>query len=82
MRSFMRSGAHRRAMPYLARWCDEAAVAHWIQDIATPPAWQEAHRRLQQRGRRSRVDHPSAGQRRFLIPPPRRGKEPRLGRPG
>ena len=62
MRAFMLAGAHRRIMPQLLQWCDEAAVAHWIQDIATPPAWQEAHRRLQQQGRRSRVDHPSAGQ--------------------
>jgi hypothetical protein len=23
VRSFMRSGAHRRVMPHLAKWCDE-----------------------------------------------------------
>jgi hypothetical protein len=70
-RAFMRSGAHRRVMPRLAIWCDEAALVHWVQDGPEPPSWREAHRRLQQQGRRSRVDHPSEAQRRFTIPPPR-----------
>jgi heme-degrading monooxygenase HmoA len=71
MRSFMRSGVHRRIMARLAEWCDEAAVAHWVQDGEEPPSWAEAHRRLQQEGRRSRVSHPSEAQRRFEIPEPR-----------
>jgi hypothetical protein len=71
MRSFMRSGAHRGIMPRLAEWCDEAALAHWVQDGREPPSWQEAYQRLQQHGRRSRVDHPSDAQRRFEMPEPR-----------
>jgi hypothetical protein len=71
MRSFMRSGAHRRVMPRLVQWCDEAAVTHWVQDATAPPSWQEAHQRLQQAGRRSRVAHPSEAHRRFEIQPPR-----------
>jgi hypothetical protein len=71
MRSFMRSGAHRRVMPRLVEWCDEASVAHWLQEVLEPPSWLEAHRRLQRQGRRSRVDHPSEAQRRFEIPVPR-----------
>jgi hypothetical protein len=78
MRSFMRSGAHRRVMPRLVRWCDEAALAHWVQDEAEPPCWPETHRHLQRQGRRSRVDHPSDGQRRFEIPTPRTTTEIRL----
>jgi quinol monooxygenase YgiN len=70
MRSFMRAGAHRRVMPRLAKWCDEAAIAHWLQDTTEPPSWLEAHRRLQKNGRRSRVDHPSPAQQRFEFPPP------------
>src|SRR5260370_34714947 len=71
MRSFMRSGAHRRVMPRLVEWCDEASVGHWLQEVPEPPSWQEAHRRLQRQGRRSRVNHPSEAQRRFEIPAPR-----------
>ena len=81
MRSFMRSGAHRGVMPRLAKWCDEAALAHWVQDGPEPPSWQEAYQRLQQHGRRSRVDHPSDAQRRFEIPAPRpRGVTTRAAR--
>jgi hypothetical protein len=71
MRSFMRSGAHRRVMPRLVEWCDEASVGHWLQEIPEPPSWQEAHHRLQRQGRRSRVNQPSEAQRRFEIPAPR-----------
>jgi hypothetical protein len=35
------------------------------------PSWSEAHRRLQQEGRPSKVRFPSDAQRRFEIPPPR-----------
>jgi Domain of unknown function (DUF3291) len=70
MRAFMFLPAHRAVMPKLLTWCDEAAVTHWLQDSPEPPSWQEVHRRLQQEGRTSRVDHPSVGQLRFAIPPP------------
>jgi uncharacterized protein DUF3291 len=71
MRAFMLSGAHRRVMPRLLDWCDEASVVHWSQDAAEPPPWPEAHRRLQTEGRRSRVRYPSDRQQRFEIPAPR-----------
>jgi hypothetical protein len=71
MRSFMQSGVHRRIMARLPEWCDEAAVVHWVRDADEPPSWVEAHRCLQQEGRRSRVSHPSEAQRRFEIPEPR-----------
>jgi hypothetical protein len=71
MRGFMLSGMHRRLMPRLLDWCDEAAVVDWISDAAQPPSWPEAHRRLQAQGRPSKVKHPSEAQRRFVIPPPR-----------
>jgi hypothetical protein len=70
-RAFMHSGVHRRLMPRLLDWCDEAAVAHWITDDTRPPSWSEAHRRLQREGRPSKVRFPSEAQRRFEIPPPR-----------
>ena len=77
MRAFMQSGAHRRAMPRFLEWCDEASVAHWIQDAEEPPPWPEAHRRLQAEGRRSRVRLPSERQQRFEIPAPRAGGKSR-----
>ena len=75
MRAFMLVGAHRRIMPRLLQWCDEAAVAHWLQESPEAPSWQEAYRRLQQEGRASKVDHPSAAQLRFEVPPPKTTRE-------
>jgi hypothetical protein len=69
MKAFMVSGPHQAAMPKLLEWCDEAALTHWEQDSATPPAWPEARRRLQAEGRRSKVHHPSPQQDAFTIPP-------------
>jgi Domain of unknown function (DUF3291) len=71
MRSFMQSGVHRRVMARLPEWCNEAALVHWVQDDKEPPSWAEAHRRLETEGRRSRVNHPTAAQRRFEIREPR-----------
>ena len=59
MRGFMLSGAHRKAMPKLAKWCDEASLAHWDQDTAELPPWPEGTRRLGAEGRTSTLDHPS-----------------------
>src|SRR5215471_3553227 len=72
---FMRSGVHRRIMARLPEWCNEAALAHWVQDANEPPSWAEAHQRLQGGGRRSRVNHPSEAQRRFEIREPRTSAE-------
>jgi hypothetical protein len=66
----MLAGVHRKVMPRLLEWCDEAAVAHWNQDALEPPAWDEAHQRLQHEGRTSKVNHPSPAHRRFEIPAP------------
>jgi hypothetical protein len=71
MRAFMISGAHRMAMRRLPDWCDEAALAHWLQDSAEPPDWLTVHRRMQGEGRRSKVKYPSPAQERFEIAPPR-----------
>jgi hypothetical protein len=75
MRSFMISGAHRRVMPRLLEWCDEASVTHWTQASLEAPLWGEAHRRMQSEGRRSKVNYPSDAQQRFEIPPPRRQRQ-------
>jgi len=71
MRSYMQPGMDRRIVARLPDWCDEAALAHWVQDADAPPSWPEAYRRLQQESRRSKVNHPSEAQSRFEIPEPR-----------
>lgn len=59
MRAFMISGAHKKAMPHLLHWCDEASVAHWTQEESTLPSWTEADKRMRETGRASKVNHPS-----------------------
>jgi hypothetical protein len=73
MRAFMMSGAHRKVMPKLLEWCDEASIVHWSQDGGEPPTWAEAHRRMMAEGRRSKVNHPSPAHVAFEIPAPRTG---------
>ncbi len=71
MKTFMLSGPHRQAMPRLLDWCDEAALVHWAQENDQKPGWYEAHRRLRQQGRRSKVRYPSSAQERYEIPQPK-----------
>lgn len=59
MRQFMNSGAHKRVMPHLLHWCDEASVAHWEQAEGALPTWTEAAERMRAAGRPSKVLHPS-----------------------
>lgn len=61
MRAYMTSGPHRRVMPKLMGWCDQASIAHWTQDDETLPDWHEADRRMRDEGRVSKVYHPAAG---------------------
>ncbi len=70
MRRFMLSAPHGPVMRKLMTWCDEAALVHWIQADAVAPSWAEAHRRLQQEGRRSKVAKPSPAQEAFSIAAP------------
>jgi Domain of unknown function (DUF3291) len=69
-RAFMLSGAHRRVMPRLLKWCDEASVVHWIDERPELPSWTEAHQRMQQEGRRSKVSHLSEAHKAYEIPSP------------
>jgi hypothetical protein len=78
MRSFMLSGAHRRAMSRISSWCNEAATVHWTQDSAEPPSWQEAHRRLLEQGRPTKTSVQSDSQRQFAFPSPHVKRELKL----
>ena len=71
MRAYMLSGAHKKAMPHLMHWCDEASVAHWSQPDSTLPPWEEADRRMRETGRISKVRHPSAHHADLSYEPPR-----------
>lgn len=70
MRAYMTDGAHRAAMPKLLAWCDEASVAHWEQDEAVLPTWQDADRRMRQMGRPSRLRHPAPAHASLSYAPP------------
>jgi hypothetical protein len=71
MRAYMMSGAHRKAMPRLAHWCDEASVVHWEQTGGVLPSWTEAAERMRKDGRPSRVRHPSPHHEGLNFSPPR-----------
>lgn len=69
MKRYMLSGPPGRVMRRLMEWCDEAAVAHGTQESPEPPSWEQAHHKLQESGRLSKVDHPSEAQRKKSILP-------------
>jgi hypothetical protein len=71
MRRFMTGGAHRRAMPKLLDWCDEASVVHWAQEAEDIPNWNEAVERMRSEGRVSKVRHPSPQHRDLTFASPR-----------
>jgi hypothetical protein len=65
-----RTGAHRRAMPKLLNWCNEAAVVRWTQESSEILFWQEVHQRMAEEGKPSKVNHPSPAQASNDIPAP------------
>ncbi|RYY14643.1 DUF3291 domain-containing protein [Methylobacterium sp. WL6] len=71
MRRYMISGAHRKAMPKLLDWCDEASVVHWTQEAEDIPTWNEAAERMRSEGRVSKVHHPSPQHRDLSFATPR-----------
>jgi hypothetical protein len=71
MKAFRGSGAHGRVMPRLAKWCDEAAYAHWETADEIIPEWPEAYEHLVRDGKLSRVENPSADQTGRRFPKPR-----------
>jgi hypothetical protein len=71
MRTYRNSNAHKKAMPKLQHWCNEASVVHWQQEENKFPGWLEAHRRMQTDGRASKVRNPSADHLAFSFPSPR-----------
>ena len=62
MRAYAASGAHRKAMPHLAEWADEARVGRWFQPGGDLPEWPEAARRLRAEGSTLTLRHPAPTQ--------------------
>jgi hypothetical protein len=50
MRAYTASFAHRKAIPHVVDWADEASVGHWTQPGSDLPDWPEAVRRLREEG--------------------------------
>jgi antibiotic biosynthesis monooxygenase len=81
MNVYRTGGAHRKAMPKLLNWCDEAAVVHWAQDSPEIPLWPEAHQHMAEKGRLSKVNHPSAAHVSQYIPAPQPSRIARTLKP-
>ena len=59
MKAFRNHGAHQRAMRTLSETCSEASYAHWTQESAATPSWEQGHARLLAEGKLSKVKQPS-----------------------
>jgi hypothetical protein len=74
LNAFISAKPHGPTMRRLLHWCDEAALVHWSQADPEVPSWEEAHKRIQQDGRPSKVNHPSAAHTAHAITTPKLGK--------
>ena len=81
MNAYRTGGAHRKTMPKLLNWCDEAAVVHWTQESTEIPEWQQAQQHMAEKGRLSKVNYPSAVQASQQIPTPQPSRIARTLRP-
>jgi heme-degrading monooxygenase HmoA len=59
LQAFVLSGAHRIAMRYLVKWCDESSTARFEWGSALAPDWTEAVRRMASVGRVTPIPHAS-----------------------
>ncbi len=71
LRAYMTAGAHRKAMPSLKKWCDEASIVHWASESSELPGWDEAYDRMMAEGRPSRLQQETPRHRSMRYPPPR-----------
>ena len=61
MKRFRDASWHKKAMPRLLDYCNEASLAHWTQDSADLPIAVAMLERLKTSGRVSKVRHPTPG---------------------
>jgi hypothetical protein len=81
MNAYRTGGAHRRAMPKLLNWCNEAALVHWTRESPEIPEWPEAHQHMVETGKLSKVNHPSLVQASGQIPAPQPSRIARTLKP-
>jgi hypothetical protein len=62
MKAFRGAAAHRRAMPKLKIWCDEASVTRWTGPVAAMADWSAAAAMMAAQGEPSHVQQPSSAQ--------------------
>jgi heme-degrading monooxygenase HmoA len=71
MRAYRSADAHKKAMPKLQHWCDEASVVHWEQEDEAFPSWQHSYDKMRATGRISKVKYPSLQHANMDVPAPR-----------
>jgi len=55
MLAFRNSRAHTAVARMVYKWCDEASVVHWTTKEHQLPGWKEAHRRMTESGKLTRL---------------------------
>jgi len=78
MKRFRDTDWHKRAMPKLLHWCDEASVARWTQDAPALPDRNAMLERMTAIGRVSKVRHPTAAHAAGKTVPDGRAPQPGL----
>jgi hypothetical protein len=70
MKIYRNEGAHRKVMPKIQEWCDEAWVVHWQQEDSNLPSWGEVHQRMLTEGYPTKLSQPSPAHIQRYIPEP------------
>jgi hypothetical protein len=55
MLAFRNSRVHAAVARMVYKWCDEASVVHWATKEDQLPSWKEAHRRMTESGKLTRL---------------------------
>lgn len=70
MLNYMRNGAHKKAMPYLQHWCNEARTGHTIISGKDFPSSKEMAHLLLKFGKASKLQHPNENHLQQIFPEP------------
>ncbi|MEP7264803.1 MAG: hypothetical protein ABI772_09900 [Bacteroidota bacterium] len=70
MLNYMRSGAHKKAMPYLQHWCNEARTGRTIINTKEFPSSKEMAHILMQHGKASKLLQPNENHLKQIFPEP------------